>query len=355
MLDEALDITSKVSKFNELKAKNENNNTRFMKKLYREIREWCLTQAYCSRYIRSKITDEDMPDFIIYLDEKLLSIIKAFNPQKDSSFETLYRKSLDYRARNYMDTRRRHEKRERAYVNYYIPFEEENERNCISNPYDDVLERLSKGDRKQKTDNNDSLKKLKYILANRNAMRRNFYIFLASELPFLPMDKIEHICKELNYDFPETKAIEKYLATTTKTTEKNMESAFSTVNRFKSLILTTQAEIYLNGDCCTKEQREKLDKALAFQTMKRKAAMDRLATTSTCVKNPVLANLFNIPLGTVSSSINKGKNMLSFILNEQPEDSKFSMGKLDDIDSVYEKPYSLKPFKPSEVFKLTAI
>ncbi|MCF0238298.1 MAG: hypothetical protein HUK24_06830, partial [Sphaerochaetaceae bacterium] len=172
--------------------------------LKKELCKLSMEFVYLSPFIRAQIEEENIAEFLLSVEQPLERAIDKFI-QKDVPFTAYLRKSLNLRIISFKGQKQREERQSRVMYQFIIP--------NLQDDFKVSETRHSYSNSNNKEITNVNINKLKYVFSKVPYLRKRFFIYFTSLIPYLPKNLIDIICKELSIDEQQTYKILQYLQT----------------------------------------------------------------------------------------------------------------------------------------------
>lgn len=330
-------FTKSVTSYQKLKAqKAQEGNTSKLKKLYEKIRTQSLIEVYISPVINKLITEEEMSGFILYLDERLETIVLAFRDGK-TKFLNYLLQIAGFRALNYLEKKERMAKMDFALSKYIYAQEQERQYNA---QWKGIFEE------KQKYEKQETIDFLKKLCTIRPSFQRKLFIYLLSIFPYLTAETIDSLCQDFNFSLAQTRTIfNRLFDRITKKNSSTLRKKYleqRNVNWAHFLYMQDIIEEEKNLGVNEKQQQMR---AQAERFMKRnESANYRLDILKKNMNYADIARELKIPAGTISSTIYFVKNIFEAIGMEGKRDYVEIVRQVGEVQAGVKLPY-FEPFK----------
>ena len=271
-----------------------------------KLRELLLVELYFMKPVRLLVHEEELSGFVIYIEEKLRSIVDAYQPA-ESSFIPYFRHVMEYRALSYLEEKRRRKHLALAYERYYLHQAEEAAECSPEDAYLAGIERLEYERKRRKV-----MERLRYVCACKPSRRRNLFILLCSLMPHLSTDAIDDFCRELNCNRDQTFAIAEHLRYMLEQNDPSRGSRFYSRSRLDYLWARKMEMEYAFDHSDRRNERlsENIRKVTAlitqFETDGRKMN----------VEYPVLGRLLNLEPCKIAYAVYSSKKLLSVVMSD---------------------------------------
>ncbi len=341
-----LDSLSKsVINYQKLQAKG--GEERKQKRLYEAIRTQSLVAIYTSAIIARVITEEEMSGFILYLDERLPTIVLSYDCKKSGYMDYLLQMAA-YRALNYIAKKIKMAKMDFALAQYV--YVEQQEQSYIG------WQSLIEDDQTMYTDA-ETINILRYLCKKRPSFQKKIFIYLLGVLPYLSSDVVSNICNSFNIDLEQTMCIFQriYDKSNKPETVSRWQQFEQRRNKNWSYFLYTQGELEYVSELGATKEVQKLEEQFARYKVRNESANSKLEAIRRKTSYTLIAKELHIPRGTVSSTAYFIRNVLEAIGLEKTKQEE--LAKKNGLISIIRQSYQaevveLPRFEPMLEFNL---
>lgn len=311
---------------------------------YEKLKEVITVEIYFMKKVRFIVPDDELSGFILSFLEQLDPLIHSYDSTK-GSFYSYLATALERRAYVYMRKIKDFNDLERCYTKYYMPYDD----NMIASertPEEYLLEKVD-------DEHNNPFRsvlprdKLRYICAKKPIRQKKIFLFLCTQLPFLPTDLIESICTSLNYDMNQTFSIAQKLTLSVlepKSSRYSLEYFSTRRTYFWAKKLELENEIRKGRN------NEKNMKKLTLNTGRLENAQVHEKSMKKRVCDSEVCRILNIQNSSLKTAVRESRELLQMVCSEDYEES---IAKILDTDEKEILGTQARLFEPYKVFGLS--
>lgn len=327
-----------------LRKLKDSNSKAEAEKALQDLFELLIVEIYFMKCVRLTIPDEEMSGFVLYAKDYFRRVLSLYDPKK-GPFMPFFSTAMERRATTYIKEKDKRDKLERFYILNYLPYEDTT---MIAEPSpEEYLVRKEEENEDpepfRKAEQTEKAEKLRFVCAMKPLRQKRVFIFLCTQLPYLPVDTIDSICTTLNYDKDQTFQLARYLYCVEN--DRKCVRNSPRYNEMRREFFWSRSLELENRMRRTKS--EEVQRMLDYNRQMCKRPIDSGAPAKRHVSYPELGRILNIKESTIATAVHDSKRLLKMITEDSIREDKI-LGRLfsekaDEICSVQASAF--EPFK----------
>ena len=278
-------------------------------RLYSKLREMVIVEIYFMKSLRYLLKDEEIGDFVIYVNDDIQGIIDNFEGSR-GFFMNYLKESMERRAMSFLGQRMQQVNMRRAFMEFkgtgtlYIDQKTPEDMLCVSETASEQREKR-----------NTKISMLRYLCAQNPIRRKKLYTFFCTLSPFLSLNVIERFCEAINCDKRQTMAITRKLCSIQR---KEDQHRYSRSYQTRKVDYHWSKILEYEGHAMIATNPDKLKDKADYHRALLRNSLEGMIRSKMNVNYSVVAGILNLDPTTVASYVMQSKHLLEKVLSTSP-------------------------------------